>query len=357
MTPIENTFMNDERSRTTAAAVVSVVIVNWNGKHLLAECLDSVIAQRVAGLEIILVDNGSKDGSVEFVRERYQDIKLVSLPENLGFAGGSNAGMRLSSGKYIVLLNNDTKVDPFWLTNLLQDAETGLPTTGMWASKILTYDDPAIIDNIGHLVYADGLARGRGRLEKDSGQYDEPGEALWPSGCAGMYRGRMIDEIGLFDEKFFAYADDVDLGLRARLAGWGCRYVPSAKVYHKYSSSSSAYSSFKAFLVERNRIWVLFKYYPLEMIVVSPLATMVRLLVHVFGALSGRGASGKFAQQHSVFQAGAVLLKAWASALSGLPSMLRQRFAFAPLKRIGRRELYRLFCKFRISVYEIALKE
>lgn len=340
-----------------AQPLASVVIVNWNGRHLLAECLDSVIAQQMAGLEIILVDNGSQDGSVEFLRERYRDVTVVSLPENLGFAGGSNAGMRIAAGKYIVLLNNDTKVDPRWLPDLLREAEAGSRTVGMWACKILTYDDPTVIDNVGHLVYADGLARGKGRLEKDAGQYDEPGEALWPSGCAGMYRGLMIREIGLFDEAFFAYADDVDLGLRARLAGWGCRYVPTAKVYHKYSASSSAYSPFKAFLVERNRIWVLIKYYPVELILASSAATLARLLVHVFGALTGRGASGKFAQQYSALGAGKILLKAWGAAIVGLPSMLRQRSAFAPLKRIGRRELYRLLCKYRISVFEIALKE
>ena len=337
--------------------LVTVVIVNWNGKHLLAECLDSLLAQSEKSVEIVLVDNGSKDGSAAFVQEQYPRVRLVSLPENVGFAGGNNAGIRDASGAYIALLNNDTKVDPEWLASLLQEAEASPQRTGMWASKILSYSNPLIFDNVSLLLYPDGLARGKGRLETDKGQYDQLGEALFPSGCAGLYRKEMLDEIGLFDEDFFAYADDVDLGLRARLAGWGCVYVPSAKVLHKYSASSSAYSPLKAFLVERNRIWVLFKYYPLEMILVSPLVTGARLLAHFYGALTGRGASGKFTKQSSVLQAMAILLKAWYFALKALPGILRQRRAFSPLRRIGRKELYRLFCTFRISTREIALKE
>jgi GT2 family glycosyltransferase len=334
-----------------------VVIVNWNGKHLLGECLDSLLAQNVGGIEIILVDNGSQDGSAEYVLERYHDVRVVSLPENIGFAGGNNAGIRAASGKYIAILNNDTKVDPNWLMNLLREAEASPSVVGMWASKILSYDKPDIIDNVGLLMYPDGLGRGKGRLEVDGGQYDRTGEAFFPSGCAGLYRRKMLDEIGLFDEEFFAYADDVDLGLRARLAGWQCIYVPSAKVYHKYSASSSAHSPFKAFLVERNRILVLLKYYPIEMIVISPFVTLTRLLVHLYGALTGKGASGRFSEQNSVFKAMAILLKAWFSAFSALPYIIRQRQAFSPLRRIGRRELYRLFREYRISTYEIALKE
>jgi len=337
--------------------IISVVIVNWNGKHLLGECLDSLCAQHVDRVEIILVDNGSQDGSAEYVRERYPDVRVVSLPKNLGFAGGNNAGIRVASGKYIALLNNDTKADPEWIPSLLREAESSHPNVGMWASKILSYEKPDIIDNVGLLMYPDGLGRGKGRLEKDGGQYDQAGESFFPSGCAGLYRRVMLDEVGLFDEEFFAYADDVDLGLRARLAGWQCIYVPSAKVYHKYSASSSAHSPFKAFLVERNRIWVLLKYYPMEMILISPFWTLTRLLVHLFGALTGRGASGRFSEQHSVLRAMAILLKSWCYALWALPNIIRQRRAFSKLRRISRRELYGLFCKFRISASEVALKE
>ncbi len=355
--PRTASFVPAEGAGFLTQTLVSVVIVNWNGRHLLGECLGSLRDQTARNFEIILVDNGSHDGSPEYVQEHYREVKVVRLAENRGFAGGNNAGIRMASGKYLALLNNDTKVDPDWLRNLAREAEAGPSAVGMWASKILSYDNPEIIDNVGLLLYADGLARGKGRLEKDEGQYEQAGEAFFPSGCAALYRRQMLDEIGLFDEEFFAYADDVDLGLRARLAGWQCIYVPSAKVYHKYSASSSAHSPFKAFLVERNRIWVLLKYYPIELILISPFWTFTRLLVHLYGALTGTGASGRFSQQHSILRAAAILLKAWYSALSALPDIIRQRRAFSNVRRIGRRELYRLFREFRISADEIALKE
>jgi len=335
---------------------VSVIIVNWNGRHLLDDCLGSLRAQRFLNFEIILVDNGSQDGSVEFVRERYPQVKLVQLTKNRGFAGGNNAGISIAAGKYIALLNNDTKTDPEWLGQLIAVAET-TPSAGMWASKILSYDDPVIIDNTGLMIYRDGLARGRGRLETDKGQYDEQGEVLLPSGCAALYRKAVLDEIGLFDEDFFAYADDVDLGLRFRLAGWGCVYVPTAKVYHKYSSSSSAYSPLKAFLVERNRIWVLLKYYPAELILVSPYFTLIRLMVHAYGAFTGQGASGKFAVQHSVFKAFTIMVRAWCSALTAVQRVFRARRELSRFRRIGRSELYRLFRVFGLSATELALKD
>ena len=335
---------------------VSVVIVNWNGNRLLEECLDSLAEQFFRNFEIIVVDNGSQDGSADMVRERYRDVKLICLKENRGYAGGNNEGLRLASGQYIVLLNNDTRVDAAWLQHLVSAAERE-QTTGMWASKILTYDRPDIIDNVGHLIYPDGLGRGKGRLDRDQGQYDLPGEALWPSGCAGMYRKVMLDEIGWLDEEFFAYADDVDLGLRGRLAGWKCMYVPEARVYHKYSSSSSAYSPLKAFLVERNRIWVMLKYFPVELILLSPWFTAKRFAFQFYGALAGKGATGEFTRHYSFAAALGILIKAWFFAIAGIPRVCGQRRAFSRYKRIGRSEFYRLLKTFGLTAREVALKK
>lgn len=336
--------------------MVSVIIVNWNGRHLLGECLDSLMAQRFLDFEIILVDNGSHDGSVDFVREHYPAVRLIVLDENRGFSEGSNVGIRCATGRYVALLNNDTKADPGWLEQLVYAAEAA-PAAGMWASKILSYANPRIIDNVGLLIYRDGLARGRGRLEYDDGRFDQAAEALLPSGCAALYRKAVLDEIGLFDEKFFAYADDVDLGLRARLAGWGCIYVPTARVYHKYSASSSSYSPFKVFLVERNRIWVLLKYYPIELILASPYYTVKRLLLQTYGAVTGRGASGKFAADQSVFSAALILCRAWVAALAAFPKIIRERHTMRHIRRIKRPALYRLFREFGISAFEIAMKD
>ena len=350
--------MNSKNSMNPITPIlVSVIVVNWNGKHLLAECLGSLVEQEQPDVEIILVDNGSTDGSAAYVRETYPAVRLLELPENLGFAGGNNAGIRIARGKYIALLNNDTRTDRAWLSRLVSEAESGPSSVGMWASKILSYDHPDTFDNIGLLLYPDGLGRGKGRLEKDQGQYDAAQEAFFPSGCAALYRASLLGEIGLLDEDFFAYADDVDIGLRARWAGWKCRYVPGAIVYHKYSASSSAYSPFKAYLVERNRIWVLLKYFPLELILISPLFTLQRMILHLFGAMSGKGASGRFSEQQSLLSVPRILLRAWGAVLLSLPRMVRQRMAGRLIRRINRREFYRLLCTYRISAREVALKE
>ncbi len=336
--------------------LVSVIIVNWNGKKLLEECLESLRNQSFRDFEVIVVDNGSTDGSLEFIRHAFPEVRLAELTSNLGFAGGNNAGIGIAKGRYLALLNNDTRADRDWLQNLIGIAEK-TPDAGMFASKILSYYKPDIIDNVGLIIYRDCLARGKGRLEEDRGQYNDLTEALMPSGCAALYRKEMIKEIGVFDEEFFAYADDVDIGLRGRLAGWGCLYVPDAVVYHKYSSSTEAYSPLKAFLVERNRIWVMLKYFPVEMILASPYYTAKRLMLQLYGALTGKGASARFSSQYSVFRAVAILLKAWRSAIIALPNVIKQRRRFSGLKRIDRSEIYRLFREFGMTASEVALKE
>ena len=171
------------------APVFSVIILNWNGRHLLEECLDSVLSQTFHDFETIVVDNGSTDGSLDFLNETWgEEIKILSLPSNAGFAGGNNAGIRAARGRYAVLLNNDTAVDPGWLS-ALHSAVSRHPEAGMFTPKILNYYRRDEIDNTGHLVYADGLARGHNRLEKDDGRFNKEEEAAWPSGCAAPAAG------------------------------------------------------------------------------------------------------------------------------------------------------------------------
>ncbi|MBM3790836.1 MAG: glycosyltransferase family 2 protein, partial [Acidobacteria bacterium] len=243
--------------------LVSIVVPNWNGRDYIEECLQSVQGQTYPRIELIVVDNGSTDGSRELLRQEVSampGMKLVELPVNRGFAGGVNAGIRAASGEFVALLNNDAVAAPEWLARLV--AHMRSPSVGMAASKILFYDRRTVIDKAGHLFYPDGLNRGRGAGEADAGQYDEAGEILFPDGCAALYRSSTLEEAGLFDEQFFAYGDDADLGLRARWLGWECVYVPGAEVYHRHSSSLGKYSLEKAYLVERNRLWVAVKLLP-----------------------------------------------------------------------------------------------
>ena len=335
----------------------SVIVLNWNGRHLLEECLESVLSQGYPDYETIVVDNGSTDGSADLLKERWgKKIQVILLPSNQGFAGGNNAGIRASLGGYVILLNNDTTVDPGWLS-ALHGAIQRHPDTGMFTPKILNDYRRDEIDNTGHVIYPDGLARGRHRLEKDDGRFDEEGETLWPSGCAGVYRKEMLEEIGLLDETFFAYGEDVDLGLRARWAGWACYYVPDAVVYHKYSATTGTYSPQKAFLVERNRVWILLKNFPFREIVLSPFWTGYRYSLHLLGALSDRGASGRFAGQFSLWCLFLTVLKAEAAAIGGIPRVLRERRKILLVRKISPFEFRKLVRRFGMGAREAAFKD
>lgn len=335
----------------------SIVIVNWNGRHLLEECLTSLFGQTCRDFEVIVVDNGSADGSAEWIEEAWGDaVSLLRLPTNQGFAGGTNVGLRRATGRLLVLLNNDTAVDPRWLEALARAADRH-PTAGMFASKILNYWRRDEIDNTGHLIYPDGLARGRHRLERDDGRFDREGEALWPSGCAGAYRRELLDDVGLLDDSFFAYAEDVDLGLRARWAGWECWYVPAARVYHKYSATAGAYSPRKAFLVERNRLWVLLKNFPVREIALSPFWTVGRYALHLAAALGGRGAAGSAVREHSMGAVILAVLRGHAAALRGCRRVLQARAVASARRRIPAAELRRLLRRFPLSAAEAALRE
>jgi GT2 family glycosyltransferase len=337
--------------------LVSIVVVTWNGLAYLPECLASLAAQSYAAVEIVVVDNGSTDGSVEYLRRQPPGrLRLVESPVNTGFAGGNNLGMRVAKGAYIALINNDAAADTRWIEALVAAAEAD-PAVGMCASKIYVWDQPGILDGAGLLVSPDGIGRGRGRLEPDREEFEGEEDVLLPSGCAALYRRAMLDEIGLFDEDFFAYCEDTDLGLRGRIAGWRCRYVPGAVVRHRYSGSTTAHSPFKAFHVERNRIWVVVKCFPPGAAAMSLLYTIARYVLQLYAALTGRGAAAGLAARHSPASVVGILVRAWWAALARLPEMLRRRRRIQATGRIGRGELGRLLRAHRVGLCELALKD
>lgn len=335
----------------------TAVIVNWNGRQHLEGCLASLLQQTLGGVEVVVVDNGSTDGSVPFIHDRFGDrVRVVALERNLGYAGGLNRGIRAARGRYLFALNNDTEIAPGCLAALV-DAADRYPNVGMLAPKILSFADRQVIDNVGHLLYPDGLSRGRGRLERDCGQYDREEEILLPSGCAVLLRRAMLADVGLFDEDLFAYCDDTDLGLRAQLAGWRCRSVPTALVYHKYSAASAAYSPLKAFLVERNRAWVAVKCLPAPLLIASPMFTLLRLGAQAWGALRRRGAAGRFAAAHSPMALAGVFARAGIAALGGLPHAWRKRRSVQRRRRIGSADALAWIWRYRMGLREIALKD
>ncbi len=338
------------------APLVSIVVVNYNGKAYLERCFSALQNQTYVPFEIILVDNASADGSVEWVRSHFPHIKIVESQENIGFAAGNNLGIKVSRGEYIATLNNDTEAHPQWLEHLVKVAESD-ETIGMCASKILSFDDPGSIDSVGVVIYPDGMSRGRGRLEQDRGQYDRMEEVLLPSACAALYRRKMLDEIGLFDESFFAYCEDTDLGLRGRLAGWRAILVPSAIVYHLYSRTGGRYTALKAFLVERNHLWVALKNLPLSMLLELPLYTLWRYLVQTYGVFNHRGAGGRFVETHSKVHLLWIVLKAHGSVLTGLPSTLQKRKKIQAQKRVSDKTISRWFKEYGMSAGELVLKD
>jgi GT2 family glycosyltransferase len=339
--------------------LISVVILNWNGMKVIDGCLRSLEKQTYKNLEVIVVDNASKDGSNEYIAKAYPRVKLISNKSNLGFGGGNNVGISAAKGEYVMMLNNDTRIEPDCVEQLKTAIEKNR-NYGACASKILLEFDRDLHDVAGIAVCLDGLSIGRGRVEHKD-KFNEEEEVFFASDCACLYRKEMLEDIKVgeefYDEDFFAYADETDMGWRAQLAGWKCIYNPKAVVYHFHSASTSTYSSFKAFLVERNRIWVGIKSFPLPFLIRGIGYTMVRYSYQVYGALTGKGAAGKFTKQATKSELGKILIKAFLSAAAGLPKMLRKRKVILGKKRITDRDISVLFRRFGMSARAIAFKD
>ena len=248
--------------RIGESARISVIIPNWNGAHHLPTCLDSLAAQTFAEHEVIVVDNASRDDSLDVLARYRPGVRVLALDENRGFTGACNAGFRAAAGEIQVLLNNDTEVDPDWLTHVAA-AFAAHPEVGLAASKMLLFDRRDTFHTAGDYVTLDGLAHNRGVWQPDRGQYDHPAYVFSACGGSAAYRRAMLDEIGRLDDAFFFSFEDVDLAWRAQLAGWRCLYAPRAIVYHKLKASGGGVTA--SFHDARNRIWTLAKNYPADL--------------------------------------------------------------------------------------------
>lgn len=293
-------------------ANVSVIVLNYNGKRFLEDCFSSLENLDYPGdkLEIILVDNNSSDGSAEYVKKNFPRVKIIENKENLGFSAGNNVAVRRADSKYICLLNPDTRVTRDWLKELIKLAEED-SKVGIVGSKVLFMRDPEIIHTTGIAICATGRLQERGFGEEDNNQYSEDREIFGASACAVLLRKDMLEEIGGFDEDFFAYCEDVDLAWRARWAGWKCVYAPKAIVYHWHSGIWGYGSPQQRYLVVRNRLWTIVKDWPLKYILFHfPLVVLFHILA-AFWLLFKRG-------DYSYFTAFFDFLK-------GFPNALRER--------------------------------
>ena len=335
-----------------------MVVANWNRRDLLKSCLQSLTQQNLnQPFEVVVVDNGSNDDSLEMVRQDYGqttkfELTLIANRENRGFCAANNQGFAASDTEFVALLNNDAEAEPDWLAKLAT-AFDGRPEVGMAASKILVYEDPRRIDKAGHLIYPDGQNRGRGSGESDQGQYNRVEEILWPDGCAAMYRRVMLDEIGGFDEDFFAYADDAELGLRAQIAGWKCMYIPDAVVRHHRGVTLGLRSSRRLELIERNRVLLAVKLFPWSLLWCNPWFYAMRLGAGLWAAITGQGEVGRYPGFRGKLQAAGALLKGDCQALALIPRMFQKRRDVNRIRKLSPREVRKLVLDHRITLKEL----
>lgn len=306
----------------------SVIVLNWNGRQYLPECLAALAAQTCRDFEVILVDNGSTDGSADLVRDQFPWVKLVELPENVGFAEGNNRGLAAARGEFLVALNNDTRVEADFLAALLAAAQAA-PKAGMVAAKMLNYFEPGRIDAVALKIGVNGLGYNIGVGEEDAGQYDGGVGAFGPCGGAALYRRAMVESVGFFDPDFFAYYEDFDLAWRGRLAGWDCACAPKAVVYHVHSATSGEYSPFKVYQTHRNKWFVIAKNWP-GALVLRHLPALVFADAASFALALARGRGG-------------AALRARLDVLRNLQKLLRKRRAVQGTRRLSDREVAALF--------------
>lgn len=279
--------------------LLSVIIVNWNGKDFVFECLDGLRRQSVADFLTVLVDNASTDGSLEYVQANYPEVKTIALAYNSGFAAANNIALKYVKTDYVATLNIDTVPHPEWLGNLLSGLEEH-PEAGCAASRMLLYDQPNTIDRAGdaYTRAGIGLLRGRG---KDKQSYSRK---EWVFGvCAGaaLYRKQMLDEIRFFDEDFFLLYEDVDLSFRAQLRGYKCLYVPEAVVYHKGSGSIGDDTPTSVYYSHRNLEWVYIHNMPRNLIIKTIVPHILYdLAAFLFFAAKGRSREFIKAKYHSM---------------------------------------------------------
>jgi GT2 family glycosyltransferase len=242
--------------------LISIIIPNYNGESYIKQCMDSVYNQTCKEFEIIVVDNASKDNSIKIIQDNFKNVKIIDNKNNLGFSVAVNQGIIEAKGEYIVLLNNDTEVHEYWLNNLVKCIENDEKVFSC-CSKMIRYLERDKIDDTGDEYNLLGWAYKRGDGESID-KYNKNQSVFSSCGGAAIYRKRVFDEIGYFDENFFAYMEDVDISYRAKIHGYKNIYCSDAVVYHIGSATSgSKYNSFKIKLAARNNLYVVYKNMPI----------------------------------------------------------------------------------------------
>jgi GT2 family glycosyltransferase len=323
---------------------VTVVVPTLAAGDALAECLASLEGQTFSDFEVVVVDNSGR----KTVRGSGR-VRVIANEGNVGFGAAVNQAFRQSKTPFLAVINDDAAADPRWLEALLAAIEPRADV-GMCASQVRLAGE-AVLDSAGMLLCGDGSSKQRGHGEL-AGSYARKEEALLASGSAALYRREMLEEIGLFDESFFLYCEDTDLGLRARWAGWECLYVPEAQVEHRYSQSAGRASALKAYYVERNRLFVIFKNFPLADLALVPFYAMARYFWHFVYALGGRGKAAEFGREGSVLRLAWIVIRAHVELLARWRAVWRERRAIK--RRLTARQFRRLMRRYSISPRQVA---
>lgn len=331
-----------------------VIIANWNGKKYLSICLNALKKQNDTNFCIIVVDNGSTDGSLGYIKENHIDISLIELKENTGFAHANNVGMRaaftMKQIKYIITLNNDTELDDNYIKILRKYIKNAPKNVVALQPKVLNFYNKDIIDATGVLTSIEMSAVNRGKDEKDNKQYDNQIEIFGPSASAAMYKRSMLEEIKLshasyFDKDYFAYYEDVDLAWRFHLKGYESRFVPDAIVYHVHSATGQNFSTFKAFHIHRNHFYNIIKNTPFCMMIITLFILMpIRYLLLIISVLRGSGASAKLRdgcknkKEENIVN---IVFRSWIQIIKQLPNLIRKRREVQNEFILG----HKIFCK------------
>ena len=381
---------------------VSIIILNWNGWKDTIECLESLYAIDYQNFDIVLVDNHSQNESIEMLKRycqgqvkaesKYQLIDIKNKPLNIyeyeednnnqkfdqleysnlpsnkkivlflnkknhGFAKGNNIGIRFAQknlkSDYICLLNNDTIVELNWLKELIKGI-TSDKKIGSCSSKLLIYDNKKKINSTGIMIIRDGTGIDRGRNKVDKSQFDNKTNIFGACAAGALYSADALNDVGILDDDFFAYYEDVDLSWRLQLSGWKCKYVPTAVVYHKYSKSSGPSSLFKVYQGERNRIWVIIKNYPFLFLLITFPYNLLKLLLLFYYNLQGQGRGTLYSGKHSMKKILFAMIEGRFHGWIGIGKMIRKRQKIMKKKKVTNKEIKKWFEKYSMDLVEAA---
>lgn len=334
----------------------SFIVVNFNGEKILRDCLESLLKQSDSDFEVIMVDNGSLVSWKPFVpKELYNKLTVIENPNDTGFAPASNQGISAASGKWIIIINNDVVLDDNFLSRFREETYK-YPNTFIFTPKVLIQDLPDYIDSSGLGVFMDGIARCRGWQEPEK-NYRLPAEVLGATGSVAIFHKKVFNDIGLFDEGFFMYLEDLDIALRAVWHGYKCQYLPGISACHKHSSTVGKHTIEKAYLVERNHIWVALKNFPLTLLVIAPFYTVYRYLLQGYAAFTHQGITSSFFRTYSWKQRIQMLFMAYRDAILGIPKALRERKKIMRSRRVSSAVFLKIILKHRLSWREFAFKD